>query len=371
MVRTVVIVAPRALAMFLIVGLPGDAAAQSTGSVKTGAAAAPRWELEGYGGLSLGRFSSGGETTLPAAGAPITTSSPVFPSWSVPTWFIGDGAAFLNNVAAEFGLSNRLTPFDEWLRPLELKDAGHFVAGARLTRQIRAPWSVEIAVELSAQSAGISDQLRDALETTASTFQATFSELLSTGPFTAPVVNSGVAAEGGTARDVAITVALGRPLRPFGSFTPYVLAGGGIILPAGDAATADVSGRYRFQIAGSAPVDETDVLTVHYRGRVAFAAVAGGGVRRPISERWGIRIDARMLVGPATTTVEVDSAPASMTGTPAGFIESFTYPNLQFSNNASTGRRSTLGPPALAGVDVFPGGWSLRGRVTVGVYVRF
>jgi hypothetical protein len=372
MARTVVTSrAVRALAMLLIAGLPVDAAAQSTGSVKTAAVVAPRWEIEGYGGLSLGRFSSGGEATLPLAGAPITTSSPVFPSWSVPTWFIGDGAGFLNNVAAAFGLSSRLTPLDEWLRPIRRSDAGDFMAGARLTRQIRAPWSVEIGVELSSQPVGVPDELRDALATTASTFQATFSELLSTGQFTAPVVNSGVAAEEGTARDIAITVALGRPLRPFGSFTPYVLAGGGIILPEGDAATAGVSGRYRFQIAGSAPVDETDVLTVHYRGRVAFAAVAGGGVRRPLSERWGIRIDARMLAGPATSTVEVDSAPASVTGTPAGFIESFTYPNLQFSNNPSTGRRSTLGPPALAGVEVFKGGWSLRGRATVGVYVLF
>jgi len=66
-------------------------------------APARRLELEGYGGFSLGRFTSGGELSLPAPGDPITTSNPVFPSWSVPSWLFGDGSAFLNNVMAEFG----------------------------------------------------------------------------------------------------------------------------------------------------------------------------------------------------------------------------------------------------------------------------
>ena len=63
-----------------------------------------RWELEVAGGLSLGRVTHRGRLDLPPAGAPIDTSSPVFPSWRVPSWFFGDGAAFLNNVAAEFGV---------------------------------------------------------------------------------------------------------------------------------------------------------------------------------------------------------------------------------------------------------------------------
>ena len=52
---------------------------------------------------------------------------------------------------------------------------------------------------------------------------------------------------------------------------------------------------------------------------------------------------------------------------PAGFVESFTNPAIQFSNDPSTGRRSTLSAPALQGFEVFSGGIQTRTLVTVGV----
>jgi hypothetical protein len=334
-------------------------------------AADRRWELEGYGGLSLGRFTSGGTATLPPAGAPITTSSPVFPSWSVPSWFFGDGAAFLNNVMADFGLSGRITPLDAWLRRSGVNDLGNLLAGLRIRKALSPPWSVELGLEVSAQSASIPDDFAAGLEATASTFRDSFNQLLSTGPFASPVVSADVTAASGTQRDLTITAALNYAMRPFGSWEPYAVAGGGIAIPTGSALTAGVTGRYRFLIGGTIPIDETDTLRIRYGGRETFVAVAGGGVRRAVTDRWGLRIDARLLIGPATNVVAVEAAPGATTGTPAGFIESFTYPNLQFSNNASTGRRSTLGPPPPDDEVVFKGGWQLRGRATVGVYFLF
>ena len=335
------------------------------------AQAARRWELEGYGGFSLGRFTSEGTLSLPAPGDPITTSSPVFPSWSVPSWLFGDGSAFLNNVMADFGLSSRVTPLDEWLRPIGTNDAGNFLAGMRLRKALSHPWSVEFGLEVSARSVTVSDELAAGFDATASTFRATFSELLSSGPFGSPVVDASATAASGTQTDVTITAALNYAMKPSGSWEPYAVFGGGVVLPAGSALTAGVSGRYRFLIGGTVPVDETDTLTIRNRGRVTFVGVGGGGVRRAMTDRWGLRIDARLLAGPATNVVAVDAAPTMVTGTPAGFIESFTYPNLQFSNNASTGRRSTLGPPSLDDVVVFKGGWQLRGRATIGLYLLF
>ncbi len=60
------------------------------------------------------------------------------------------------------------------------------------------------------------------------------------------------------------------------------------------------------------------------------------------------------------------------TGTPADFIESFTNPSVQFSNNASTGRQSTLSGDALDHVNV-AGGTRLQTRalVTLGIALRF
>jgi hypothetical protein len=84
----------------------------------------------------------------------------------------------------------------------------------------------------------------------------------------------------------------------------------------------------------------------------------------------GLVLDARVLTGPNTTSVRAYASPTMVTGSPAGFIESFTYPNLQFSNNASTGRLSTLSG-SLDDVEVFRGGWVTRGRVTAGLYFSF
>ena len=58
-------------------------------------------------------------------------------------------------------------------------------------------------------------------------------------------------------------------------------------------------------------------------------------------------------------------------GSPAGFIESFTYPSIQFSNNPSTGRVSSLGAPGLSGFSALTGGVQLHGLVVIGLYARF
>ena len=50
-----------------------------------------------------------GSLTLPAAGAPIVTSSPIFPSRQVPSWIFGDGTTLLNGVNADFGIAARIT----------------------------------------------------------------------------------------------------------------------------------------------------------------------------------------------------------------------------------------------------------------------
>jgi len=363
----------RRLTLFTVIGLAAAAAPPAFAQTPAGPGTVvpiSRWSVEAYGGISFGQWTRGGEQSLPGAGSPIATSSPVFPSWSVPTWFLGDGAAFLNDVASGFGLSNRITPLDPALTP-NGGGAGQFMAGVRLTRVLQPPWSVEVGLEFATRPDSLSDDLMARFNDTAATFQSTFRELLATGPFTGAIVNSGLTAATGTSADATVTVALRTRMAPIRGFETYAVAGGGLVLPLGDGTTAGIQGRYRFQIAGTVPIDEADAVTIRYKGRTTFVAVFGGGVERAIGSRVGVRLDARVLAGPATTQVVVSSAPVTASGTPAGFIESFTYPNLQFSNNISTGRRSTLGAPGLDGVSVFRGGWSVRGRATVGVFVRF
>ena len=98
----------------------------------------------------------------------------------------------------------------------------------------------------------------------------------------------------------------------------------------------------------------------------------GAGWRHDRSSAWGFQMDGGVWLGPATARVALGTAPAATLATPAGFIESFTYPSVQFSNNGSTGRRSTLSGAALQNFDVFTsGGLETRVVITAGVFKRF
>jgi hypothetical protein len=329
-----------------------------------------RWELEVAGGLSLGRVTHRGRLDLPAPGAPIDPSSPVFPSWRVPSWFFGDGAAFLNNVAAEFGVSSRVTPLDARLRPGGLNDAGAPALAFRVRRGLGPTYSLEFAVDMLARTTAIDDALLDDFAATRQSFEETLRAILPPPLFSGLEVSGTAAADSGSSREIAFTAAVTSRTRPFGRFVPYGTAGGGVIMQTGDLPSATLTARYRFRIQDAVPIDETDNVTLRYRQRAALVLLVGGGVRRQLSARMGFVIDARVLTGPNTTTVRVRASPTMVAGTPAGFIESFTYPNLQFSNNPSTGRVSTLGG-SLEEAEVFRGGWVTRGRVTAGVYFGF
>jgi len=330
---------------------------------------ATKWEVEGLGGVAFGRVDWGGTAAIPPPGPPIETSSPVFPSWRVPSWTFGDGASFLNKVAEQFDAVNRITPLDRLFEPMGVS-GGHFQAGVRVRRALAAPYAVEVGMEFGVRPITVSGDMRAGLDATAASFASTFHEILSSGPFTSPVATAGVATATGSAHEFVLTGALNAETRPFGKFVPYGTAGGGLLRQSGELASATITGNYSFRIDGVVPINETDTASIDYRGKTTFVALFGGGVRRDFSPKWGIRIDARFLLGPNPTSIEVTGSPHRLSAPPPGFIESFTYPSLVFSNSDSTGRVSTLSGN-VDGFEVFTGGWQMRTRLTFGAFWRF
>lgn len=332
-------------------------------------APATKWEVEGLAGVAFGRVDWGGTAALPPVGEPIPTSSPVFPSWRVPSWTFGDGADFLNRVAGEFGATNRITPLDALFKPMGIS-GGQFQTGVRIRRALQRPYALEIGLEFGARPITVSGDLRDGLDATAASFSSLFQEILSTGPFTSSLVTTNVAAATGSAHELVLTAALSADTRPFGKFVPYGIAGGGLLRQSGDLASATFTGNYSFRINGTVPINETDMASIGYRGRTTWVTVFGGGVRRDVSAKWGIRIDGRVQLGPNPTSVQITATPSRVSAAPAGYIESFTYPSLIFSNSESTGRVSTLSG-SEDGFELFAGGWQMRTRLTVGAFWRF
>jgi len=333
-----------------------------------------RWEVEWYGGLSLANPSSGGTTTLPAPGAPLTTSSPIFPSRQVPSWFFGDGAMLLNDVNAAFGLANRLSPLDAGFDSLRFESGGRAAFGIRVRHAMTPRVSIEVSVDAVPTAVRLPDGFIVAAESSRESFESAIGALLSSGPFSNVVVSATRATSEGSRRDLWAIAALNTHFKPRGLLVPYVTAGAGVAGVAGGTGnppSVTLEGSYRFSILGEVPIDETDRLTIRLERDTTFVAVVGGGLRRKISERWGLRLDGRVFVGPGGDRLRLDATPASASAPPAGFIESFTHPSVQFSNHASTGRQSTLSAPPIQGFSVFESGLRTRILVTMGFFARF
>jgi hypothetical protein len=327
-----------------------------------------RWEVDLYGGAAA-RAASAGKQTLPSAGPAIVTSNPLFPSREVPSWLFGDGTSLVNAVNEEFGGSARVTPLDALFA--RVSGGTSAVAGARVRRGMSPRTSFEISVDVLGRARVAPSDLAAAIESTRQSFADIFSELLRSGPFTSVVVDAAADVASGARREIAATAALNTDLRSFGSLMPYLTIGGGIITATGPQPGATLTGRYRFSILGQVPIDESDRVTVRFERPIALAAVVGAGLRHELSERWALRVDLRAFVGPDSTRVRITAEPANQPATPAGFVESFTNPSIQFSNDPALGRRSSLGAPGLDRVVVFSGGVQARTVVTVGVSRRF
>jgi hypothetical protein len=329
----------------------------------------PRWEVEGYAGFVAGQATSAGTLSLPPAGPPLVTSTPTFPSRVVPSWFFGDGSTLVNGVNADFNLAGRVAPLDAVFSPLQ---SGHRAdVGVRVRRWLSARYAIEVAVDVLGSADLAPQDFAASVEATRGSFVTAFTDLLASGPIANVSVGAQAATQGGSARDTAVTGAIVRQFLAERSLSPYVTFGGGVVTGSGTLPSATLVGRYAFSVLGQVPIDESDHAGLRYEHGATFTFVAGGGVRKNFSSTWGLRADVRMHIGPDGTRVLVDAQPASVRGTPAGFVESFTNPAIQFSNDPATGRQSSLSGAGLQSFEVFKGGTRARTQITVGVIRRF
>lgn len=189
-----------------------------------------------------------------------------------------------------------------------------------------------------------------------------------------PKVTSVATIDPGNSRQVLTTGALNISLPVAANLDPYVTFGGGWLSNVGAPPSASIVGNYQFSIAGFMPVNETDSVKLHYEvDDHTFVGVLGGGVKYPVSRRWGVQMDLRAhLSGESRMVTLVDARPSVATMTPAGAIASFTSPSAQFSNNPSTGASSTLSGPAISNFPtVTTTARQTHINYTAGVYFRF
>jgi hypothetical protein len=347
-----------AAATLAVLGVAWPAAAQDR-----------RWEVEFVGGGVVSAPASAGSISLPAPGAALVTSNPIYPAREIPSWLFGDGARLLNDVNAQFGIDPRVTPLETMLRTPDSGAAA--ILGIRVRRYMSPRTSVEFGLETTPSATKAPDDFAAAVEATRSSFTTAFGALAGSGPFSGVSIDATAAADPGAYRETSVTGALNVHWRTAHALRPYATAGGGVLFGSGSLPSAQLSAGYRFSILGEVPIVEMDSVQLHYDRPASFVIVLGGGVAHALSAAWGLTVDARALFGPDRTRILLDATPSTTRGTPAGFIESFTNPAVQFSNDPTTGRRSSLTAPPLNGFEAYSGGTRARVTVTVGVTRRF
>ena len=328
-----------------------------------------RWEVEFVGGAVVSAPASAGSVSLPAPGAALVTSSPIFPAREIPSWLFGDGARLLNDVNAQFEVAGRLTPLDALLRTPDTGTTA--VLGVRVRHYTSPRVSLEFALETAPSAAKVADDLAAGVEATRATFTTAFTDLIGSGPFSSPAITTAANADPGTYRETTATAAFNMHWRTAHALRPYATAGGGVLFGSGSLPSAQVSADYHFSILGEVPVVESDNVRLRYERPASFVLVLGGGLTHAVANNWGVTLDARALFGPDRTRILLNATPGTTRGNPGGFLESFTNPAVPFSNDPATGRRTSLSAPPLDSVEVYSGGTRGRVQLTVGLTRRF
>ncbi len=335
-----------------------------------------KWTIELYGGASSSSSSSssGGAVPAFAPGTPFTTESGQ-PSRAVSSWYFGDGAGLLNQVLARFEAIDG-TPFPE-LIPMDAafgrngasrKSGGAF--GLRVGRTLTSRLSLELSVERSLAKLALTSALQDALKASSDSFEESFQALLATAPVTNLVVTSQLTTPDRANSQTRVAGAMKWTVLSGSKVEAYLTAGGGVMLNSGEGPQAVLNGRYTFRLFGAFLMDETDrvVVSVTQPKNNAMGLV-GGGLTYDLSERTGIRVDARLLVNSTKDVTKLTAAPAVATATTTGVLPSATSPGIQFSTQPNV--RSSLSGPNLAATLFEGSGTNRQVTVTIGIFRRF
>jgi len=347
-----------------------------------GAAVAGEWEIEAHLGGLLSLSPSGGQATKPPSAEPFQTVEPGVISYRVSSWFFGGGSRLLEHYP-------RYRVMDDTLSRASVHRPFGAVAGARIGRRLGQRFSAEVDIEYSRHSPELSQAVRNEVRRHRASFEASWSEVLSSLPEASASAEATV--RQGSGRRLVATAVLNvnlmtgdapkwsrRPARH--RFVSYLSLGAGLVSTSGEEASATLVGRYRFVSPESgAPFEETDTVTIRTAGTVrsAFVGVVGLGWKKDVSDRWGLRMDARAYVSRNTADTVLDARPSVTTGSPPSAViaDSVDIGAIQFVNNSSgpyEGHRSSLSGPAISGLEAFQGsGLLTQFGVTLGAFLRF
>jgi hypothetical protein len=277
----------------------------------------------------------------------------------------------LNQVNASLGLGPRITPLDPLFQSSLSEPQSGASFGFRLGREITRRFGGEFTVDYGRRPLTLRPSAAAAIEAARASYVPAFTALMGSGPFASPTVTSVSTTDEQEGNQFTTTGALIVNLMTSGRAIPYVSAGAGVRVNAGETPSVSLEGRYRFQPLGLFPVDELDSVIVRTSLDEGVVGVVGGGLKFAFTRRWGARFDVRALFNKMSVETLVDTRSRPASGTPAGAAAALTTPSLQFSNSGSLGPSSLAGPP-LNSFRTFEGrDWHNQTNVSGGVFLKF
>jgi hypothetical protein len=331
----------------------GDASPHNRGS----------WEIEGHAGGGLGNNPSG-DALLPAVGAPFVTFNGL-PSHTVASWYFGDGTELFNQLASERGMVPRLSALGSALSTSSITSRRSGTFGVRIGRSMTNRLTAEFSLDFATRTTALSDAARTMIEASHTSFPPAFEALLAEQA--AHIASSTSDIDETTGGRIAATGAIRINLFPDLRSAPYVTLGGGVASPTGDPATVRLSGNYQFTSASNTLYRQTDTVVFRFTSGPVPVVVVGGGFTRPLSDRSGLRIDARIQAGSNDMKVVVSTSPQTTLGGAATFVFGGP-PAIQISSGGT--RTSTLSEVLLSDKVATGRGIRTNASGTVGYYWR-
>lgn len=338
---------------------------------------APKWELEVHVGQTV--------VVNPIDGSPQTQPpAPFFSTGTgrvsrlVSSWYWGDGAILINEVAGLLRIPNaqQIVPLDNFMRlsTLQLKSGPSF--GVRIGRAKSPHIRLEASVDWKGGNIELLEGIEDAVERTRASFAAVWQSLLATSAnFQNATVTSVATFDPGTAGQLVAIGSIDMRLYPDKDIVPYVSVGGGMLTTIGNMPTITLTGHYTTQLASTAPIDESDAAIARYTlDKHLVVTMVGLGWKHMLSDRWGVRADLREHLSGNRVRQVLEAAPSVVVAAPAnaGVAVIGTFETIQLSNQNSTTVPTTLSGPTIRNFTMFRGtGMESRFSMSVGFFLRF
>lgn len=314
----------------------------------------PRWEVGVHAGITRDGVRSNEVGTLPSTGS--TTQGLL----SVSTFYFGSGAALFNQVQP----ASPIVPLDSVLTKSSVVHTSGVTLGGHVQRSLGDRFAIEFAGDYLRSNLAFASTALGQIETTRASFIPALQSALASTSESSSVTSVSNIIDKQLATRFTLTGALITDLKTNGPTIPYVLVGAGAIFSQPNSLAATLNGRYQF--GSSSYIVGTDTVALSYgESQRQLVVVAGGGVKHMLSQRTGLRVDAR-------AQLYKDSLATTVTVTPARAIESIgpalpvvSTNGIQFSST------SPLNGSSITGTTFAGSGIRAVGAVTAGFFVRF